>query len=57
MTELTAGDGQAVAHLPQALVLGELTEEHGDTLVPGGEALGMTFCSTSMDRSLGLGPV
>lgn len=57
MTELTAGDGQAVAHLPQALVLGELTEEHGDILVPRGEALGMTFCSTSMDKSLGLGLV
>ena len=50
MTELAAGYGQAVADLPQALGLSELTEEHSDELVPRGEALAMTFCSTFTDK-------
>ena len=51
VTELTAGDGQSIADLPQALGLGELTEEHGDILVPGGEALGVAFCPAFMDKT------
>ena len=51
VTELAAGDGQSVADLSQALGLGELTEEHGDILVPGGEALGMAFCPALMDEA------
>jgi len=34
VTELTTGDGQPVANLPQALGLGELTEEHCDIQLP-----------------------
>ena len=51
VTELAAGDGQAVADLSQALGLGKLAEEHGDILVPGGEALGMAFCPAFMDKA------
>ena len=51
VTELATGDGQAVADLSQALGLGKLAEEHGDILVPGGEALGMTFCPAFMDKA------
>lgn len=43
-------DGQSVADLPQALGLGQLTEEHGDILAPGGETLGVAFCSALMDQ-------
>jgi len=50
VTKLAACDGQSVADLPQALGLSELTEEHGDILVPGGEALGMAFCPALMDQ-------
>jgi hypothetical protein len=50
VTELAAGDGQSVPDLPQALCLGQLTEEHGDILVPRGEALGVAFCSALMDK-------
>jgi hypothetical protein len=51
VTELAAGDGQSVADLSQALGLGELTEEHGDILVPGGEALGVAFSPAFMDKT------
>jgi len=34
VAELTTGDGQSVANLPQALGLGELTEEYGDIQLP-----------------------
>ena len=51
VTELAAGDGKPVADLPQALGLGELTEEHGDILVPGGEALGVALCPTLVDKA------
>ena len=51
VTELAAGDGQSVADLPQALGLGQLAEEHGDILVPGGEALGVAFCPAFMDKA------
>jgi hypothetical protein len=51
VAELAAGDGQSVADLPQALGLGELTEEHGDILVPGGKALGVALCPAFMDKA------
>ena len=50
MTEFAAGDGQAVADLPQALGLGQLAKEHGDILIPRGEALGVTFRPAFMDQ-------
>jgi len=50
MTELAAGDGQAVADLPQTLALGHLTKQHGDVLVPGGEPLGMAFRPALMNQ-------
>jgi len=39
MRELAAGDRQAVADLPQALGLGQLTEEHGVLPRIGGPAV------------------
>jgi len=51
VTELTAGDGQSVTDLPQALGLCELTEEHGDILVPGRKALSMAFRAAFMDKA------
>jgi len=51
MTEFAAGDGQAVADLPQALGLSQLAKEHSDILIPGGESLGMTFSSAFIDQS------
>ncbi len=50
MTELAAGDGQAVADLPQALGLGQLTEQHGDILVPRRESLGVAFRPALVDQ-------
>jgi hypothetical protein len=50
VTELAAGDGQSVANLPQALGLRQLTEKHGDILVPGGEPLGVAFCPAFTDK-------
>ena len=50
VTELAAGDRQSVANLSQALGLGQLTEKHGDILVPGGEALGVPFCPAFTDK-------
>ena len=50
MTELAAGDGQAVADLTQALSLGQLAKEHSDTLIPGREALGVAFRPTFIDQ-------
>ncbi len=51
VTELATGDGQSVADLSQALSLGQLTEEHGHILIPGGEALSMALCPTFMDKA------
>jgi hypothetical protein len=51
VAELTAGDGQSVADLSQALGLGELAKEHGDILVPGGESLGVALCPAFMDKA------
>ena len=50
VTELATGDSQTIADLSQALGLGELTEEHGDILVPRGETLGVSFCPTFIDQ-------
>ena len=51
VTKLAAGDSKSVTDLPQALSLGELTEEHGDILVSGGEALGVAFGPAFMDKT------
>jgi hypothetical protein len=51
VTELATGDGKAVADLSQALSLGQLTEEHGHILIPGGETLSMALCPTFMDKA------
>jgi hypothetical protein len=51
MTELATGNCQAVADLPQALGLGQLTEEHGHILIPGGKALSMTLCPTFINKT------
>ena len=50
MAEFAAGDGQTVADLTQALGLSQLAKEHGDTLVPGGEAFGVAFRPTFIDQ-------
>ena len=50
MTELAAGDGQAVADLTQALRLSQLAKEHGDTLIPRGEPLGVAFRPAFIDQ-------
>ena len=51
VTELATGDSQSVADLSQAFSLGQLTEEHGHILIPGGEALSMALCPTFMDQA------
>jgi hypothetical protein len=51
VTEFATCYGEAIADLPQALGLGKLAEEHGDILVPGGEALGVAFCPALMDKT------
>ena len=51
VTEFATCYGEAIADLPQALGLGKLAEKHGDILVPGGETLGVAFCSALMDKS------
>lgn len=56
MAELAAGDGQSVADLPQALGLGQLAEEHGHILAPGGEALGVAFRSALAHQPHEQGP-
>ena len=50
MGELAAGDGQSIADFPQAFGLGQLTEEHGYILAPGGEALGVAFRPAFVDQ-------
>ena len=52
MIELAAGDGQAVADLPEALGLGQLAEKHRDILAPGREALGVALRPSLMDQPL-----
>jgi len=51
VTELATGDCQSVADLSQALSLGQLTEEHGYILIPGGEALSIALCTAFMDKA------
>ena len=50
MTEFATGDSQAVADFPQALALGQLAKQHGNKLIPRGEALCMAFRPAFMDQ-------
>ena len=50
MSEFAKAAGQAAAYLPQAFCLGELTEKHGNEMVPATETLGITFGLMTIDQ-------
>jgi hypothetical protein len=54
MAQLPLAAGQSAADLPQTLGPAELTEQHGDELIPRGEPAGMAFGSVLFDQGLKL---
>jgi len=50
MSQLPLATGKAPADLSQTLGLGELTEKHGDKLIPGRISFAMALCSMLHDQ-------